>query len=164
MKKKMKWRYNFLTVTGAGSCSTTSTWRRERGNNLYYRIVSVNSPVKLFFFFFPPRSVWEDSFTKAYICVKQVTCFRITKPNLLHSWLSPLMLVSRSLVCGMTEPCTEAHGALKNLSPLLKKLPHQRFDVLCSNAQALPPVSDCSSPIRRTDNPITPAVQSQLRH
>lgn len=163
MKKKMKWRYNFLADPGAGGCSTTSTRRWGRGDNLYYRIVSVNFPVRMFFIFFL-QTVREDSFTKVYSCVKQVACFRITKPNFLHPWLSPLMLVSRSPVCGMTEPCTEAHGALKNLSPLLKKLPHQRFDVLCSNAQALPPVSDCSSPIRRIDNHITPVLQSQLRH
>jgi len=73
------------------------------------------------------------------------------------------MLVSRSPVCRTAEPCTEARRAVENLFALWKKLPHRGFDVLCSNARALPPDSDCSSPISRINNHITLVLQSQLR-
>lgn len=64
--------------------------------------------------------------------------------------------------CRMAEPCAAAHRAAENLSAL-QKLLHRRFDVLCSNAQALTPDSDRSSLIRRINNHISPVLQSQLR-
>lgn len=162
----MGWTHGFPTVTGAGDCPSTLTrkwWGRV--NNVYYRIVSVYFPVKPLLLF--SKNCVRRLLYKNPGCVKwhlkQVTFFRIIKPNLALSWLSPLMPVSRSPVHRMAEPCTEAHRAVENLSALWKKLPHWRFDVLCSNTQALPPDSDCSSPIRRINNHITPVLQSQLR-